>query len=65
MRTNRTDTIMNSQATQKKPVVDMEETAETKRQEKKAEKKYDVDLDKMQEYLDTYDTLTYDRKHEI
>ena len=58
MRSNRTDTIMNSQNTQKKPVVDMEETAETKRQEKKAEKKYDVDLDKMTEYLDNYETLT-------
>ena len=37
MRSNRIDTIMNSQATQKKPVDNMEETAETKRQEKKAE----------------------------
>ena len=39
MRSNRINTIMNSQATQNKPVDNMEETAETKRQEKKAEKK--------------------------
>ena len=57
MRSNRIDTIMNSQATQKKPEDDMIETAETKRNEKNIEKKFNVELDKMQEYLDTYDNL--------
>ena len=65
MRSNRIDTIIDSQATQKKPEEDMMETAETKRLEKKAEKKYDVDINKMQEYLDLYDTLTYERKQNI
>ena len=39
MRSNRTDTIMNSQANQEKPIDDMMETADSKRQEKKVEKK--------------------------
>ena len=35
MRSNRIETIMNSQATQEKPVDDMMETADIKRKEKK------------------------------
>ena len=44
---------MNSQITKKKPGDDMEETIVNKRIKKKVEKKNDVDLDKMQDYLDT------------
>ena len=53
MQTNRINTIINSQAIKKKPGEDMEETIVSKRKEKRTEKKNNVDLDKMQEYLDT------------
>ena len=53
IQTNRINNIMNSQTTKKKPGDDMEETIVNKRIKKKVEKKNDVDLDKMQEYLDT------------
>ena len=53
IRSNRTDNIINSQTTKKKPGDDMEETIVNKRIKKKVEKKNDVDLDKMQDYLDT------------
>jgi hypothetical protein len=53
-RSNLSDTIMNSQTTKQKPGDDMEETIESKRKEKKVDKKYDVDLKKMNEYLDSY-----------
>ena len=53
MQTNRINTIINSQAIKKKPGEDMEETIVSKRKEKRAEVKNNVDLDKMQEYLDT------------
>ena len=53
IRSNRTDNIMNSQTTKKKPGDDMEETIVNKRIKKKVEKKNDVDLDKLQDYLDT------------
>ena len=39
MRSNRTDTIINNHTNQKKPGDEMIETAETKREEKKSEKK--------------------------
>ena len=65
MRSNRTDSINNSQSTKKQPGDDMIETAESKRKEKKAEKKYDVDLSKIDEYLESYDNLTYERKRGI
>ena len=54
MQTNRINTIINSQSTKQKPGDDMEETIESKRKEKKVDKKYDVDLKKMNEYLDSY-----------
>ena len=53
MQTNRIDKIMNSHAIKKTPGEDMEDTIVGKRSEKKTEKKNNVDLDKMQEYLDT------------
>ena len=62
MNSNRINTIINSQAIKKKPGEDMEETIVSKRSEKRAEKKNNVDLDKMQEYLDTQNELTYERK---
>ena len=65
IRSNRTDTIMKNYANQKDLGDDMVETVETIRQEKKAEKKYNVDLNDIKEYLDTYATLTYERKQEI
>ena len=51
MRSNRTNTIMNNQTNQKKPGDEMIETAENLRKEKKAEKKFDVNLNDIQEYL--------------
>ena len=53
IQTNRINNIINSQAIKKTPGEDMEETIVSKRSEKKTEKKNNVDLDKMQEYLDT------------
>ena len=53
MQTNRINNIINSQAIKKTPGEDMEETIVSKRNEKKTEKKNNVDLDKMQDYLDT------------
>ena len=53
MNLNRINTIINSQTTKKTPGEDMEETIVSKRKEKRAEFKNNVDLNKMQEYLDT------------
>ena len=56
---------MNSQPDKEKQEDEMIETIVNQRDKKKIEKKNNVNLENIQEYLNSQDTLTFERKKEI
>jgi len=65
IKSNRIDSIINSQANQKTPEEDMLETIESKREEKRLEKKKLVLLNKIKYNQDQLSTITFDQKNDI